>query len=149
MKIGFCMLLWTTHVVESQRALIEDIRATGYDGIEVPIFEGDPDHYAKLGRMLDEIGLERTAITVIPSLDLNPLSDDPAVRKAAVGYLNGISDCAAALGAPAVAGPLHQTLGHFSGSPTTPEEFARARDVHLAAGDYAQTQGVTLVLEAI
>ena len=32
MRIGFCMLLWATSVDESHRALIEDIRATGYDG---------------------------------------------------------------------------------------------------------------------
>ena len=86
MKIGFCMLLWTTHVVEEQRALVEDIRATGYDGIEVPIFEGEPEHYARLGAMLDEIGLERTAITVIPTPDLDPC---PLIR-ACAARLSGI-----------------------------------------------------------
>jgi D-psicose/D-tagatose/L-ribulose 3-epimerase len=148
-KIGFCMLLWTTHVAGSDRALIEDIKATGYDGIEVPIFEGDPEHYARLGAMLDEIGLERTAISVIPTPELEPLSDDPAIRQASVRYLNHLSDCTAALGASQVAGPLHQVLGRFSGSGTTEAEFERAREVHRAAGDYAQGQGVTLVLEAV
>ena len=148
MKIGFCMLLWTTHV-DGQRALIEDIKATGYDGIEVPIFEIDPDHYARLGAMLDEIGLERTAISVIPSLELNPLSEDEQVRSASVAYLARLTDCAVALGAPSLAGPLHQPLGHFSGHPTTEDEFARAREVHRAAGDYAADRGVTLVLEAV
>ena len=76
MKIGFCMLLWTTNVTEEHRPILEDLKATGYDGVEIPVFEGTPDHYAKLGRMLDEIGLERTAITVIPSLDKNPLGED-------------------------------------------------------------------------
>lgn len=149
MKIGFCMLLWTTHVGEQHRALIEDIKATGYDGIEVPIFEGEPEHYAQLGQMLDEIGLERTAISVMPTLEQNPLSEDPAVRKAAVAWLAKITDCAVALGAPAVAGPLHQPLGHFSGAGTTEAEFERAREVHRAAGDYADANGVRLVLEAV
>ena len=115
MKIGFCMLLWTTHVVDADRALIEDIKATGYDGIEVPIFEGEPEHYARLGALLDEIGLERTAISVIPTTDVEPLSRDPGVRRASVRYLNHLSDCTAALGASQVAGPLHQVLGRFSG----------------------------------
>ncbi|MBA2513861.1 MAG: sugar phosphate isomerase/epimerase, partial [Solirubrobacterales bacterium] len=57
MKIGFCMLLWTTNVTEGDRALLEDIKATGYDGVEIPIFEGEPDDYVKLGSLLDEIGL--------------------------------------------------------------------------------------------
>jgi D-psicose/D-tagatose/L-ribulose 3-epimerase len=149
MKIGFCMLLWTTHVTDAHRAIIEDLKKTGYDGVEVPVFEGSPDHYARLGRMLDGIGLERTAITVIPTLDKNPLSEDPADRKRAVEYLNYCTDCAAALGAPQLAGPLHQTLGHFSGAGPTERERARARDVHRTAGDYAKAHGVKIVLEAI
>lgn len=149
MKIGFCMLLWATHVTEQHRRIIEDLKKTGYDGIEVPVFEGTPDHYAKLGRQLDEIGLERTAISVIPSLDKNPLGADPAHRQAAVDYLKYLVDCTAALGGTQIAGPLHQTLGHFSGSGATDEERERARDVHRAAGDYAAGQGVRIVLEAI
>ena len=40
------MLLWTTSVGNEHRALLEDIKATGYDGVEVPIFGGTPDNYA-------------------------------------------------------------------------------------------------------
>ncbi len=148
-KIGFCMLLWTTHVTEEHRAVLEDIKATGYDGVEIPVFEGAPDHYAKLGRMLDGIGLERTAITVIPSLDKNPLGEDPAQRQAAVAYINSCTDCAEALGARQLAGPLHQTLGHFSGAAPTEGERQRAREVHRAAGDYAAARGVRIVIEAL
>jgi D-psicose/D-tagatose/L-ribulose 3-epimerase len=149
MKIGFCMLLWTTHVTEAHRPILEDIKATGYDGVEIPIFEGAPDHYAALGRMLDEIGLERTAITVIPTPDKNPLSDDPTERAAAIAYLNYCTDCTEALGARQIAGPLHQTLGQFSGHPATDKERARAREVHHVAGDYAAARDVKIVLEAL
>lgn len=149
MKIGFCMLLWTTSVSEAHRGLLEDIRATGYDGVEIPIFEGTPDEFAQLGCMLDGIGLERTAISVIPTEDVNPLSEDPAVRKAAVAHLEQLVDCTQALGATDLVGPLHQTLGHFSGAGTTDAERERAREVHRAAGDHAAERGVRLVLEAV
>jgi D-psicose/D-tagatose/L-ribulose 3-epimerase len=148
-KIGFCMLLWTTHVTRAHRPILEDIKATGYDGVEIPVFEGAAEHYAELGRMLDDIGLERTAITVIPSVDKNPLGEDPAQRRAAVEYLNYCVDCAEALGAHQLAGPLHQTLGHFSGAGPSETERERAREVHRAAGDYAAKRNVRLVLEAI
>ncbi len=149
MKIGFCMLLWTTRVDHSQRRLLEDIKSTGYDGVEVPIFEGEPDEYAEIGQMLDEIGLERTAITVIPTEELNPLAQDPGTRRAALAYINHCVECCHALGAEQLAGPLHQTLGYFSGAGPTEDERARAREVHLAAGDYAADRGVRLVLEAV
>ena len=149
MKIGFCMLLWTTSVDASHKALLEDIKATGYDGVEIPVFDGTPDDYAQIGKMLDEIGLERTAISVIPTPDMHPLSADAEDRARAVSYLNWLVDCTAALGADGVAGPLHQTLGHFSGEGTTEAEFARAREVHGKVGDHAAANGVTLALEAV
>ncbi len=149
MKIGFCMLLWTTRVTEDHRSLLEDIKATGYDGVEIPIFEGGPDDYAPIGKMLDEIGLERTAITVIPTAETDPLSPDASVRAAAVDYLTRAAECTAALGAKAIGGPLHQVLGQFSGAGATAEERARARDVHRTVGDAAARNGVTLALEAV
>ena len=127
MKIGFCMLLWTTSLDESHRRLLEDIRATGYDGVEVPVFGGTPDDYARVGRMLDAIGLERTAISVMPP-GADALSADPAERRAAVERLAWAADCAAALGATCVGGPLHQVLGQFSGAGPTEAEFERMRE---------------------
>ncbi len=149
MKIGFCMLLWTTSVGEEHRPLIEDIKATGYDGIEVPVFDGTPDDYAAIGKMLDDMSLERTAISIVPTLDKNPLSEDKADRERCVEYLKWLVDCTAALGASGVGGPLHQTLGHFSGAATTDAEFDRAREVHSTVGDYARQSNVTFALEAV
>ena len=149
MKIGFCMLLWTTSVGEEHRPLIEDIKATGYDGIEVPVFDGTPDDYAAIGKMLDDMSLERTAISIVPTLDKNPLSEDKADRERCVEYLKWLVDCTAALGASGVGGPLHQTLGHFSGAATTDAEFDCAREVHSTVGDYARQSNVTFALEAV
>lgn len=149
MKIGFCMLLWTTHVTQKHRKILEALKATGYDGVEIPVFEGTPDHFAAIGKMLDEIGLQRTAITVVPSEDKNPIGKDPAQRKAAIEYLKYCADCTAALGADCIGGPLTQTLGLFSGKAPTDAERKRARAVHRKAGDYAEKQGVKLVIEAV
>ncbi|MEM8630625.1 MAG: sugar phosphate isomerase/epimerase [Pseudomonadota bacterium] len=149
MKIGFCMLLWTTSVGEEHKPLLEDIKATGYDGVEIPVFGGAPDDYAAIGRMLDDIGLGRTGISVIPVAEMHPLSDDPADRERAVEYLKWAVDCTAALGADAIGGPLHQALGHFSGAGTTEAEFDRSREVHRVVGDHAQANSVTIALEAV
>lgn len=149
MKIGFCMLLWTTSVGEEHKGLLEDIKATGYDGVEVPVFAGTPDDYAKTGKMLDELGLGRTAISVIPTPDLHIISDDAADRKRGEDYLKWLVDCAAALGAEGIGGPLHQTLGHFSGEGTTEAEFEHAREVHQVVGDHAQANGQVIALEAV
>ena len=143
------MLLWTTSVGEEHKALLEDIKATGYDGVEVPIFAGTPDDYAKTAKMLDALDLGRTAISVIPTPDLNILSEDAADWTRGQDDLKWLVDCAAALGADGIGGPLHQTLGHFSGQGTTDAEFDRAREVHRAVGDHAAANGQVFALEAV
>ena len=57
-KVGFNLLLWTTHLVEKDFHLLEKLKATGYDGVEVPIFEGKVEHYQKINSVLNDIGLD-------------------------------------------------------------------------------------------
>ncbi len=148
MKIGMCMLLWTTHVTEAHEPLLRDIRATGFDGVEIPIFEGDVDHYARLGALLDRIGLQRTAIAAMGDPAMN-LIGDAAARKAGIAHMRHVIDCTAALGAQTVSGPVHSTLGYFSGQGPTAEELSRSVSSQRAIGDHAATKGVTVGLEAL
>ncbi|QIG51085.1 sugar phosphate isomerase/epimerase [Nordella sp. HKS 07] len=149
MKIGFNLLLWTGHVGDEHRSLLRDIKKAGYDGVEVPVFQGDPVYYARLGQMLDEIGLERTVVTIMPSLDKDPLSGDAQIRKAAFDHAKWFIDCSAALGAPTIGGPIHSVHGHFTGKGPTADERKRALAFHRKAGDYAAKKNIRLAVEAL
>jgi D-psicose/D-tagatose/L-ribulose 3-epimerase len=46
-------------------------------------------------------------------------------------------------------GPLHQTLGVFSGAGPTEAERSRAREFHREIGDYAASRGNRIVLESL
>jgi D-psicose/D-tagatose/L-ribulose 3-epimerase len=148
-KIGMCMFLWTTRVGPEHEALLADIRATGFDGVEVPVFEGAPADYARLCQMLDRLGLARTAVSAMgdPAMDL--ISADAAVRQAGVDRMRWVLDCTAALGADKVSGPLHSVLGQFSGQGPTADEVARAVDSQQQVGAHAARVGVTVGLEAL
>ncbi len=148
MKIGMCMLLWTTHITEDHEALLRHIKATGFDGVEIPVFEGNTDHFARLGEMLDRIGLQRTAIAAMGDPAMN-LIGDGAARAAGVAHMRHVIDCAAAMGAVTLSGPVHSTLGGFSGQGPTAEEFRRSVASQRAIGDHAAARGVTIGLEAL
>lgn len=148
MKIGMCLFLWTTHVTEDHAPLLRKLKATGFDGVEVPIFEGDTDHYKRLGALLDEIGLERTAVSAMGDHAMNLIGDAQA-RAAGVAYMRHTLDCAEALGANRLSGPLHSTLGAFSGNGPTAEELAHSLSSQRAIGDHAGTRGVVVGLEAL
>jgi D-psicose/D-tagatose/L-ribulose 3-epimerase len=148
-KIGFNLLLWTAHVEPEHWPILEDLKRTGYEGVEIPIFAGAPDHYAKLGRHLDQLGLESTGISTIPTLEMNPIGAEPEQRAAALKHMEWVITCSAAMGAKVVGGPLHSTIGHFSGHGPTDDERRRAVDFHRAAGEMARTSGIMIALEAI
>jgi D-psicose/D-tagatose/L-ribulose 3-epimerase len=148
-KIGMCMFLWTTRVGPEHDALLADIRATGFDGVEIPVFEGSPADYDRLGKRLDQLGLARTAVSAIgdPAMDL--VSREASVRRAGVDRMRWVLDCSAALGADRVSGPLHSVLGQFSGQGPTADELAWAADSQREIGTHAATVGVTVGLEAL
>ena len=149
MKVGMCMFLWTTSVSQDHKALLEDLKATGFDGVEIPVFEGAPDDYARLGRMLDAIGLERTAVAAIGDPSMNLISADASERSAGVAQVKWALDCAEALGAKILCGPLHSPLGHFSGEGPTADELKRSVEVQRQIGEHAATRDVTIALEAL
>lgn len=149
MKIGMCMFLWTTNVSNKHEALLHDIKATGFDGVEIPIFEGTPEKYHRLGALLDRIGLERTAVTAIGDPAKNLISADADTRKAGIEYMRWAIDCAAAVGASVLSGPLHSALGHFTGTGPTASERKRSISSQRAIGDHAASRGVTIGLEAL
>ena len=60
MKIGMNFLLWTGHVTEEHSSTFRKLKAVGFDGVEIPVFDtSSPAHYQHLGRILDDLGLER------------------------------------------------------------------------------------------
>ncbi|MGH7129442.1 MAG: sugar phosphate isomerase/epimerase family protein, partial [Planctomycetaceae bacterium] len=105
MKYGMNLLLWTAEVGEAHYPLLEQLKGWGYDGVELPIFAMDEAKFAALGKKLDAIGLERTAVTVQPTPETNPISADPKQREAGLNHLQQAIDMCAAAGAPYLCGP--------------------------------------------
>ena len=141
MQTGFNLLLWTTHLTEEHLPLCEQLKSAGYDGVEVPVFEGDPAYFEEMGRRLSDIGLERTVVGIVQASDANPISPDASSRKAGREFLGWMVECSQALGAETLCGPFYQPLGEFSGTGPSEEEFGWMVEAHtemaMAAGELA------------
>ena len=150
MKIGFNLLLWTTHVVEENFPVLEKLKATGYDGVELPVFDtSDPGHFATIGAAIKDQGLGCTAVTVCPDEEHNPISPDAGNRQGAVDHLKRVLDCAAAAGAEVLCGPFYQVLGQFTGAYPTEQELAHGAEVHKAVADHAESVNIKLAIESL
>lgn len=149
MKIGMCMFLWTTNVTTDDMKLLEDIKRTGFDGVEIPIFEGDSHNFQRLGEMLDNLGLERTAVSAMGDPAMNLISASQTQRQSGVDHMKWTIECAAALGAKKLCGPLHSTLGLFTGTGPTVEELDWSVQSQQRIGNIAAANGITIGLEAL
>jgi D-psicose/D-tagatose/L-ribulose 3-epimerase len=146
MKTGMNLLLWTTHVTPELYPTLGRLKEAGFDGVEVPLFEGDANHYKGLRKELDKLGLGCTTVTCVGP-DANPISPDAGVRKQASERLKWAIEMSGLLGADLMAGPFHSPLAVFSGGGPTADEKKRAADVLRVAAEEAQKVKVKLAIE--
>ena len=146
MKYGLNLLLWTDRMHEGMTPVVERIKALGYDGVEMPIFELNESLYQQWGKTLDGIGLERTAVTVRGAGD-NPISPSASVRGAAVDALRRTLDCCRAAGVTVLCGPTHSAIGEFTGKGPTDDEFKWGVETMQKVADHAAQAGVTIAVE--
>lgn len=149
MLLGFNLLLWTGHVTEEHYPVLAELKRAGYDGVELPLFEGDPEHYRRVGRALRDDGLRATGVTVMPDAAHDCTSSDPKSRAGGLKHVSWAVDCLQAMGGELLSGPFHQPLGQFSGNPPTAEERANLVEVHKQAAAYAAKSGIKLSIEPL
>ncbi|MCH2207130.1 MAG: sugar phosphate isomerase/epimerase [Lentisphaerales bacterium] len=146
MKYGMNMLLWGTHITEEQFHLFKDFKKAGFDGVEVPVFEGDAEHYLKMGQALSDAGLECTVVTCLGA-DSNPASSDPEIQKAALTTLKWVIEMSAALKAKILVGPYFAAHGHFEIEDSIEQSRKRSASVIKEVAQYAQQFNIQLSLE--
>jgi D-psicose/D-tagatose/L-ribulose 3-epimerase len=146
MRTGMNLLLWTTHVTEEHFPLFAKLKQTGYDGVELPLFAGDANHYKKIRKELDNLGLGCTTVCCCTEA-ANPISPDPGLRQAGLDHLKWAIEMTSILGGENLCGPYHSPLGVFSGAGPTADEKKRAVEVLRKAAEEAQKAKVMLAIE--
>jgi D-psicose/D-tagatose/L-ribulose 3-epimerase len=148
MKNGINLYLWADDMHDGLAPVLESLKQMGYDGVEVPIFDLDQAKWRRWATRLDDLGLERTANTVIAP-EHNPVSDDPGIRKAAFEHMQRVVDSCATVGSTILCGPHQVALGVFTGRGATEDEWKRSVDHLRKVAEYAAPQGVVLAEEVV
>lgn len=142
------MLLWTNHVTEQHYPIIEQIKTKGFDGIEVPLGDGDLTHYTKIGNHLSDMELGLTCVTSLLE-ETNIASPNPAIRQAGLDRLKWAIDMAQGAGAELICGPFHSAFAYFTRKPPTIDEVKWSIEMLQKAGDYARQANIILAPEAL
>jgi D-psicose/D-tagatose/L-ribulose 3-epimerase len=146
MKTGMNLLLWTTHVTAEHFPLFAKLKQTGYDGVEIPLFDGDAAHYKTIRKELDNHGLGCTTVCCATA-EANPISPDPRLRRAGLDRLKWAIEMTSALNGENLCGPYHSPLGVFSGTGPTADEKKWAVEVLRQAAEEARKAKVMLAIE--
>jgi len=148
MKTGMNLLLWTTNVTEETFPLISQLKETGFDGVEIPIGDGNEAQYSAVHRELDRLGMGCTAVTSLAP-ETNPISPDSGIRDAALERLKWAINMTAAAGGEVMCGPFHSAFKTFAGRGPTEDEKKWGAAVLRDAAEYAEKVNVTLCVEFI
>lgn len=146
MKYGMNMLLWTSDVTEAHFPILDQLKAWGYDGVELPVFDMNLAKFQAVGKHLTGLGLGRTAVTVSTG-DANPISPDAKIRAAGLARLKQAIDMCAAAGVTHLCGPIHSALGEFTGKGPSADEWGWGKEILAQAADHAKANKITLVCE--
>lgn len=148
LKIGINLLVLGADITVNHARQLERFKAIGYDGVEVPVFSGDPQRYRELGRLLRDIGLSVVAAATVPP-HANPVSPDPVIRAMARDHHRWLVDCTHAMEGAIIAGPVHSPVGIFTGFGPTEDETAHCVEAMRALAEYAASASVIISAEAV
>lgn len=142
------MLLWTNHVTEEHYDIVDTLKATGYDGIELFLGDGDNKLYSSLGNHFADMDM---GVTCVASLapEQNIASPDASYRAAGLDQLKWAIDMGAALNAEVICGPFHSSFAYFTRQPPTPDERMWSAEMLQKAADYAADANIMLAPEAL
>ncbi len=146
MKMGMNLLLWSAFITEEHFPILADLKQAGFDGVEIPLFDGDANHYKKIRKELDQLGLECTTVTCL-NPECNPISGDADVREAGLERIRWAIEMNAILGSKILCGPFHSPLAVFTGRGPTDTEKKYAADILRKAAEIASHYKITLCIE--
>jgi D-psicose/D-tagatose/L-ribulose 3-epimerase len=148
MKFGVNTFIWGASFGPADFHLLPRIKEAGFDGIEVPILDPAAFEADAVGRELDRVGLERTAVTIVPA-GMSLASPDAAVRQRGREQLAACIAKARDVGAEILAGPMYTPVGFMTGQRRTAEEWKRVVDSWHQLSDDVQKAGIEIAIEPL
>ena len=148
MKIGVNTFIWTAAFTRAHLPLLPRIKAHGFDGVEVPLFDPAAFEAAAIRAGLADSGLECTVCSIIPE-GRSLISEDRDVRRRTQQHLRDAIEATAEVGARLIDGPLYSPVGHLTGRRRTADEWRWAVEGYQSVTGTLEACGVTLAIEPL
>ncbi len=148
MRFGVNFLIWTTHFTEEHIPLLPKMKAAGFDGVELPMFNPDGYPGKVVRRALEDHGLGLTFCSIVPG-GMSLVDADASLRAKGIAHIQKIIRLAGEMGCETVAGPIYSPVGYLPGRRRTEEEWRHAiESYHVLAGTLDECK-VDLAIEPL
>ncbi len=150
MKFGASSFIWVSPFSNKTLDQFQKAKAMGFDIYEVCVEQPEVIDGPSIAKAAKEAGIQVTVCGAFgPTRDIS--SEDPAIRAEGVDYIKFMTDLAAEIGSPFVAGPMYSAVG--KARMTTPKEKAdqtkwALENMHVVA-EYAAKKNVKLAVEPL
>ncbi|NLV57460.1 MAG: sugar phosphate isomerase/epimerase [Clostridiales bacterium] len=150
-KVGMNLLLWSDNPSFAQHGqLLDKCKQIGFDGVEFNVgLISDMEECRRFGAHAGELGLDVTTVGVFNPAECNPISPDPALRRASFPVFKDYIDRTLAFGGKLICGPFYQGLGYFSGARPSKQEWDWSVEAMRPGFEYAHEKGVTVAVEPL
>jgi D-psicose/D-tagatose/L-ribulose 3-epimerase len=148
MKLGVNTLIWSAEFNAAQLSLLPPIKAAGFDGVEVPLFNLAEFPTGIIRKGLEANGLECAVCSIVPN-GMSLISEDDGVRRRTVQLLQDVIKATAEVGATILCGPLYSPVGYLPGHRRTADEWRRGIDSYRALAPTLAAHGVSMALEPL
>jgi D-psicose/D-tagatose/L-ribulose 3-epimerase len=148
MKFGVNTYIWGATFGPADFHRLPQLKAAGFDGIEVPILDPAAFQAGAVGRELDRVGLARTAVANVPG-GSSLASADAGPRQRARDHVAACIRAARDLGATTLSGPMYTPVGFLTGGRRTVEEWKWAVDSWQQLAPVVEAAGLEIGLEPL
>jgi D-psicose/D-tagatose/L-ribulose 3-epimerase len=146
--LGINTMVWTGSFSAKKLALLDTIRAAGFEVAELAVFDFSALDCRAVRSALERNGLACTATSALPE-DLSLLDSDPGVRGRTVEWLCRAVEAVAEVGASVLAGPFYAPVGYLPGRRRAEDEWHRAVEGLRHVGEAIASTGVRLAIEPL
>jgi D-psicose/D-tagatose/L-ribulose 3-epimerase len=148
MKLGVSAFAWTSRLKPSHLHLLPELKKMGFSGFEIPMLDPSLLPSEEIKAAFEANGMECTVCALLPK-EVNPISPEPEVRKAAIAHLKRCIEVSARMGSKLLGGPLFAPIGYLPGHRPTKDEWSWAVDAFQALAAPLAENDLTLSIEPV
>jgi D-psicose/D-tagatose/L-ribulose 3-epimerase len=149
MIFGVDSFIWAENFGEKDLWIIPKAKELGFEVVDFAISNPFKFPMEKVREELKKVGIDCVCTTTL-TLETNPISPDPNIRKNAIDAMKKAVDICNYLGAPILGGVNYAAWGYLTKKPRSDQEWNWSVECMREVGEYAKKTGsVTICVECI